>query len=353
MGEVEEQSDKAGRLIVVRTFATTRLKSLWNYRVALVVAFIIVASVSWYGWHHFNSYQAQHLDELAKDDYALYNLSAQQDIAEWTYSMFWVGVLGLLASIVGIGFVYGNLREMRAQTLATREVGEKQTRAYVFASSASIEVPDPSLSRLARPPPFIYVEVENTGSTPATLLEGKATLKIETGTAKDRAISAEMEQDSTIDALVSGYPQRMRFILPSEHFDVAKKPYAGNALAGSSLNPSPSDYAKLAAQAGNPLMPNYNALAGVLKRPSKIKKVTCRGEISYNDVFGDQFSSEFHFVFLGYPLVLLRVLFSRFISTTTTKLRAEQTLAPSSSNDLALVSQPRVSAHGPGASLSW
>jgi len=303
-------------------------KAIWNLQAALLVGSVIAVAVSAYGWCHFNEYQIQHQDERSRaikfleavdesnerlsanpssgapnlmsaapqHSPALYSLQSQQDMAEWTYSMLWIGVLGLFASVIGIGFVYGNLREMRSQTLATREVGEKQTRAYVFASSARISVPKGSSAALGLPP-ILYVTIENKGATPATLLEGKATLKVEAGFASDPTEPVEMKQASTIDALISEHPQSMILILPDNNFYEKHKTVGRNALEFDPKHPFGDD------AVGDTTFSteSTNALADLYTAASKSKKVTCKGEISYFDVFGDQFATEFHFEFDGFP----------------------------------------------------
>ena len=139
------------------------------YRFALGGAVLVFTGAALFGWWRFDLYQSQHsyerqkaaeyqanqaaqeiavcrfpsvcLDDAAgitpnpqtkTPDYATYyDLKAQQDMSEWTYALLWVGVLGLIATVIGIAFVYENLRETRRMTIATREIGEAQSRAYL------------------------------------------------------------------------------------------------------------------------------------------------------------------------------------------------------------------------------
>ena len=164
MGEGSEHQEQAEPGKVHGGFLASVSERDWRYIAALGCAVLISTLVAGYGYSNFRSYQRQHEYERVKatehqayeieenvsgskggfpgtdqiaptkhtDAATYYDLKAQQDMSEWTYSMLWVGIVGLLASVVGIGFVYANLREMQAQTLATREIGESQTRAWVL-----------------------------------------------------------------------------------------------------------------------------------------------------------------------------------------------------------------------------
>lgn len=139
------------------------LKRRWVYRIALGLAVAISLLVASYGYGNYRLYKAQHDYEREKAaeyqtyqarqqqsgaevaspvlsdrvepeqrDYATYyDLKAQQDMAEWTYSMLWVGIIGLIASAVGIAFVYENLRESRLQFVRSRESHVLERRAFL------------------------------------------------------------------------------------------------------------------------------------------------------------------------------------------------------------------------------
>jgi hypothetical protein len=128
-------------------------------------------------------------------------------------------------------------------------------------------------------------------------VEGKATLKVQSafGPQADKSVALDLE--STIDALVTGHPQMMRWFLPKDEFDVRPpQNFPGNALAGAAVPESTTEVS------------GTNALAGLFQLGSSVKKVVCRGHVTYFDVFGDQFSSEFHFEYFGAPAVGSRVM---------------------------------------------
>lgn len=64
------------------------------------------------------------------------DLNAQQDMATWAVALLWASVIGIVVSLAGIVLIYATLHETRAMTVATREIGESQTRAWVLFDGA-------------------------------------------------------------------------------------------------------------------------------------------------------------------------------------------------------------------------
>jgi hypothetical protein len=87
------------------------------------------------------------------------DLHAQQDMATWAVALLWVSGISVLVSVAGIILIYATLHETREMTLATREIGKNQTKAYVAARSARIEFFGDEIAT-------VEVEIENTGQTP-------------------------------------------------------------------------------------------------------------------------------------------------------------------------------------------
>jgi hypothetical protein len=297
------------------------------YAIALGAACLAFAAIAFVGWSNFNSYQAQHANERQKvaeyqahqisetvpicsvptvcSEYAAgalayekpkasehpayFDLKAQQDMSEWTYSLLWVGVLGLIATVVGIGFVYENLREMRAQTGINREIGENQVRAFVHASSATLFVSGQGagLFGFAPRPTLVGVQVKNTGNSPAFAVDAKAKLYVRGLGDKEDEINMDLDQSGSIDALAPGSPGDLTFILSHKEYGIPARPTLGNALAaiGQERN-EPVD----PMETRNALMPLFVS-----------KSVICRGRIQYRDIFGDEFESEFEFSYFGVP----------------------------------------------------
>lgn len=92
------------------------------------------------------------------------NLHAQQDMAMWAAALLWASVVGIAVSLTGILVIYATLHETRQMTVATREIGEAQTRAYILIrKSGTIRVSiQGGMMDIHIKLPF-----ENAGATPA------------------------------------------------------------------------------------------------------------------------------------------------------------------------------------------
>lgn len=116
--------------------------------------------------------------------HAQQDLRAQQDMAGATLVLMATGIIGLLASVVGIIFVYENLREMRNQTLATREIGENQSKAYAWVSEISVRFPKPLgdgqglIDRILGSSITATLTIRNEGQTPAIEVSAWAVIEM-------------------------------------------------------------------------------------------------------------------------------------------------------------------------------
>lgn len=143
------------------------------------------------------------------------NLRAQQDMASATIVLMIAGVIGLVASVVGILLVYENLREMRKQSAIQKDVGENQSKAYAWAHKALISFPsdeEPKRGVIRLPGmPNIRVQllVRNDGETPALNVTAWATLQIFSSTGNAFApIKMEYEGTAKENSKVRVVPKR-------------------------------------------------------------------------------------------------------------------------------------------------
>ncbi|MGC1502870.1 MAG: hypothetical protein WA782_01895 [Sulfitobacter sp.] len=155
------------------------LKSRWI--IAATLGLAVVFSGFWYSWGLFSAYQENHSDERASaaqyysdatqhgpdacrtvmDEEGLidwltcladnigadggvkqseYDLKAQQDMAAWAFGMLIVTVWLALITLFGVFFVWRTLKVTRDMARDTREIGQKQARAYLFVQLGQVEV---------------------------------------------------------------------------------------------------------------------------------------------------------------------------------------------------------------------
>jgi hypothetical protein len=92
------------------------------------------------------------------------DLKAQRQMARWTLIMGVVAIAGIFLSAIGIYLVFGTLVATRRATVATREIGENQTKAYVNIAKITIR-------EIGAGDTHLHTEavlfVTNTGNTPA------------------------------------------------------------------------------------------------------------------------------------------------------------------------------------------
>lgn len=84
-------------------------------------------------------------------------LLAQERVAYWT---LWIGIY----TAVGLIAIVATFEITRQQTLATREIGQKQVRAYLAVQPSNF-----AISKEGKL--FAFINVKNVGQSPATLTE--------------------------------------------------------------------------------------------------------------------------------------------------------------------------------------
>lgn len=103
------------------------------------------------------------------------DLLAQERVAHWT---FWIAVF----TAIGLVAIVATFEAARQQTIATREIGEMQSRCYVNVSSCifSLDLPERPANesevsdqnnRITDAYPKISVRIENAGQTPARAIK--------------------------------------------------------------------------------------------------------------------------------------------------------------------------------------
>jgi hypothetical protein len=173
-------------------------KVYWRFIVALGIV-ALFSFISAWGWLSYLEYQNQHnkqresvtqykvetveqyFDVCIKEDTSIvniskcfsqsidanrnaqrsqYDLQAQQDMAEWAYALFLLTMAGLIVSVAGLIFLFWSLRQTRTAIKDNREIGEAQTRAYIYVADVVI---------VRRPNNNIQavISFSNTGQTPA------------------------------------------------------------------------------------------------------------------------------------------------------------------------------------------
>lgn len=185
------------------------------------------------------------------------DLLAQQEMAVRTNGLFWIGILGLIASVIGVGFVYANL-------VATRSIGENQNKAYVFATGARIHVGSGKGVFGALLGHTILVNIKNSGLTPATELDGFARLEVK-GSKSDIPLTLDVGDFANV--ITPGEDGALRFTIPIGAMEPADLDEKGV--------PNPEDFTA----------------------------VTWKGTIYYTDVFGSRYRTDFHFTYSGWPSV--------------------------------------------------
>lgn len=232
-----------------------------TFLVGIVVAAIAAVSAvafAVYGWFEFQRYQKDHvLERRTLEKARAVEIGANQDVAEWSYSLLVVGVAGSLLSAAGIAVVALTLRETRLATETTREIGQNQTKAYVRAISARLFKHDAVT---------VAVEIKylNEGETPAVAV-------------RDLVMIGYASLPLLHEGATYTNPPR------TWHRRSAMSPRSEQPIVARSLLP---DYPEVATRiaAGKQ---GANALA----HPWFI----LRGVVLYRDVFGKQYRTEYIF----------------------------------------------------------
>lgn len=105
---------------------------------------------------------------VERDEAEQFSLQAQQDVAQWTFAMLLVAVASTFLGGVGVVVVGWTLHETRRTTLATREIGQLQNRAYLDATEIVFELSGDGFEYTAGDLViFGSIAIKNVGNTPA------------------------------------------------------------------------------------------------------------------------------------------------------------------------------------------
>ena len=100
------------------------------------------------------------------------DLEAQQDMASYTRGLLYVSIAAAAAGVGGFILLYANLVALERQTVATREIGEKQNRAYLVVKEARIgKYPEETGT------PVILLEIKNVGATSALDIKSEVVVR--------------------------------------------------------------------------------------------------------------------------------------------------------------------------------
>jgi hypothetical protein len=109
-------------------------------------------------------------DVSAKD---LADLAAQQSMADAAWAMFGVSLISTAVAAAGIYFLFRSLEAARTGTAeaieavqVSRDIGQRQLRAYMLAEDFEIEIGSVDQLDAKRPPLFSF-RLQNYGQTPA------------------------------------------------------------------------------------------------------------------------------------------------------------------------------------------
>lgn len=218
------------------------------------------------------------------------NAHVARDLRTWT-----IIEMLLLGATIGVGAasIWQNQKTFKAnfdfakeQAANSQSVSENQTRAFVYATTAELQITRalPANALASRGPPrlpsVVFVGITNIGPTPAINVSGTAKIWAE-AVGEKKAVTLDFDQDATIDALVKGDPRSFRFTVPEGQFEPGQ-------TFGNAFKQAEKDSVRESV---------INAFNEVFRGESKF--VHCRGVVSYRDIFGDRFESEFHFRYFG------------------------------------------------------
>lgn len=128
--------------------------------------------VRWRDYHLDNDLTREMIATLDKEEQllavSLSSLKAQQEMAEWSYTLHWIGLISLIASVGGIGLVLMNFLALSEQNKMARHFGQAQTQPYltvgtpaVFRQTGNVNG-NPNIRQCE-----LEVELINSGATPA------------------------------------------------------------------------------------------------------------------------------------------------------------------------------------------
>ncbi|WP_417495534.1 hypothetical protein [Maricaulis sp.] len=88
---------------------------------------------------------AERIDAEQERQATIADLSAQSDMAKWTFAMLWVGMVGLIVSVVGIFVIYETLRESRKAAVYAFQALEQARRQAGIAEKQFLREQKPYL----------------------------------------------------------------------------------------------------------------------------------------------------------------------------------------------------------------
>lgn len=201
------------------------------------------------------------------------DLRAQQEMALATGVLMFAGVAGFLTSLLGLALVYENLKAMRKQSEIQKRVGENQLKAYLWVADASFSLPlggaAGALGGFNRQGATVSLTLVNDGQTPALNISPKAELRVQGALANAFGGLApkyvgEQKFENRQDSLMPGEKQDTYLFFEYNRMT--------NAFA---FEP--------------------NALAAAMSDTINAEQLIVVGTVSYQDVFGQTYFTEFEF----------------------------------------------------------
>ena len=105
--------------------------------------------------------------ERAREDREKSDLDAQWATATWTQDQFIVGLVGLFATVGALAFAYLAWQATKAGVAVTRDIGQKQVRAYLSLGAGRVMHTDLGVGEDAIPHLRFRFRVRNAGQSPA------------------------------------------------------------------------------------------------------------------------------------------------------------------------------------------
>lgn len=108
---------------------------------------------------------AEQVNRYIEEEHRDQDLQAQKDMAYWAQMLFWLTGFGSLISIVGIVLLFASLRQTSKAISDTREIGEKQVRAYIGVVPKMDDIAPRDFRKGGSPE--VSIAVRNSGNSPA------------------------------------------------------------------------------------------------------------------------------------------------------------------------------------------
>lgn len=201
------------------------------------------------------------------------NLRAQESMALATWVQAGVemfSLFGLFLTVLSARHAWRESKRAADEASRAANISESQVRAYVKPISATIRA-GWSSSTISNDFGYVRVAIENLGDTPCSDIKGYAELSVWGEDGRTTTIRLGQGGQFTTGALAAHSNGEVGFLIGTRDFD-DKNPRLPDGT-GNEL-PPPADHKRNA---------------------------SCRGTISYTDVFGVRFESEFRFGFRGFP----------------------------------------------------